>query len=51
MARVFLVILWVALLLYLAAADSLLDKLGAVGFFAVGLLLLGGMLAGSMSRR
>lgn len=40
-----------ALLLYLAAADSLLDKLGAVWFFAVGLLLLVGMLAGSMSRR
>ena len=39
------------LLLYMAGADSLLDKLGAVGFFAVGLLLLGGMLAGSMSRR
>ena len=45
MARVFLIILWTALLLYLAAADSLLDKLGIVGFLLCGLGLLGTMWA------
>jgi len=41
----------IGFLLFSAGADSLLDKLGFVWFFAVGLLLLCGMLAGSMSRR
>ena len=36
-----------ALLLYLAAADSLLDKLGIVGFLLCGLGLLGTMWASS----
>ena len=36
-----------ALLLYLAAADSLLDKLGTVGFLLCGMGLLGTLWASS----
>lgn len=37
----------IALMIYLAAADSLLDKLGIVGFLLCGLGLLGTMWASS----
>ena len=48
--KVLMIVSWVALLLYMAGADSLLTVLGPVWFLGLGVAILGAMLVSSRQR-